>query len=265
MARAIVLGAVNAGVLGASEIVVCDPDQSKWGAFRECGVRVTASHGEAVGSLGEEGEVLLAVKPQSLGAVAEAVRDLWPSRPVVVVSILAGTPSARVREALGGDGRGVRVVRAMPNLAASVGASATALSIGAGAVAGDEAFAAKLFEGVGPLVARIEEGMMDAFTAVAGSGPAYAFYLAEGMVKGAMEAGFDAALARELVTQTLVGAATLLSRSEDAPGALRAAVTSKGGTTEAAVRVLDERGVMEAVAAAIEAARRRGAELGNRA
>ncbi len=260
MARAIARGAIDARVVHASDVVVCEPDEAKRREFEKWGVRATASHTEALQSLGAEGQVLLAVKPQMLGMVAEQVRGHWPVRDagVVVISVLAGAPTTKIREALG---NGVRVVRAMPNLAASIRQSATALCVGAGASAGDEDFAAKLCTGIGQLVVRIDESLMDAFTAVAASGPAYVFYLAEAMMKAAVELGFDAGTADRVVRETIVGAAALMAESFEAPGALRAAVTSKGGTTEAAARVLDGRGVMEAIVAALTAARDRGAEL----
>lgn len=270
MASAIVRGALAAKVVTALEVVVCEPDEAKRRDFLALGVRATGSHGEALGALREDGQVLLAVKPQMLREVGEQMRVglAGTGRGVIVISVLAGTPSERVRAALGDGARmptgemvGVRVVRAMPNLAASIGQSATALCVGAGASAGDDDFAARLCTGIGSLVVRIDESMMDAFTAVAGSGPAYVFYLAEAMMRAAVELGFDEGTADRVVRETVLGAATLLAESFESPSKLRAAVTSKGGTTEAATRVMDERGVMEAMIAALRAARDRGAEL----
>jgi pyrroline-5-carboxylate reductase len=260
MARAIVRGAIDAHVILPSEVVVCEPDEAKRNEFEKWGVRTTRAHAEALGSLKRDGQVLLSVKPQMLGAVADQVRGHWPEREggVIVISVLAGAPTSRIREALGNN---VRVVRAMPNLAASIRQSATALCVGAGAGAGDEDFAAKLCTGIGQLVVRIDESLMDAFTAVAASGPAYVFYLAEAMMRAAVELGFDTGTADRVVRETIAGAAALMAEAFEPPGSLRAAVTSKGGTTEAAARVLDGRGVMEAIVAALTAARDRGAEL----
>src|SRR5690606_13250813 len=155
------------------------------------------------------------------------------------------------------------VVRAMPNLPARIRQGATAICLGDGAAPGDDDFALALFRGIGPLVLRIDESLMDAFTAVAGSGPAYLFYLAEAMTRAATELGFDAPAAREIVKATLAGSASLLAQSSESPADLRAAVTSKGGTTEAATTVLDNAGVMNAIVRAITAARDRGRELAN--
>jgi len=175
------------------------------------------------------------------------------------VSILAGTPSTKVRAALGDC---VRVVRAMPNLAARIGQGATAVCAGAGAREEDAEAPVRLFRGVGPVVVLLEEPLFDAFTALAGSGPAYVCYLAEAMERAAARMGLDAETAGVVVRQVLSGAAGLLHEPGAGAAGLRAAVTSRGGTTEAAVRVLDEAGVMAAIERAIVAARDRGRELG---
>jgi pyrroline-5-carboxylate reductase len=174
-----------------------------------------------------------------------------------VISILAGTPTKVIRQLLGAGA----VVRAMPNTAARIRQSITAISAGSNTAEAQVAEAERLLGALGPTV-RIDESLMDAFTALAGSGPAYLFYLAEAMTKAALAIGFDASSADQIVRQTLKGAAALLddARSET-PANLRAAVTSKGGTTEAAVRVLDDRAVMQSVVDAITRARDRGQEI----
>lgn len=256
MGRAIVTGAVRAGVIETVDVVVGEPDEGRRAAFEREGFGVAATALEAARRLGDGGQALLAVKPQSLGAVAGELRGAVEGR--VVISILAGVPSEVVRRALGG----VRVVRAMPNLPAGVGQGATAVCTGAGARAGDDAFALALFRGVGPVVVPLAEELMDAFTAVAGSGPAYLFLLAEAMIEGAKRVGLDDAAARRAVVQTLAGAGAMLERDGRPPGELRAAVTSRGGTTQAALDVLLRAGVVDAWGRAIEAARDRGRELG---
>jgi len=150
----------------------------------------------------------------------------------------------------------------MPNLPAKIRQGITALCAGAGTRPGDDSFAREIFGGVGPMVVTIEESLMDAFTAVAGSGPAYVFYLAEAMIQASVRLGFDEPTARDIVRETIAGAGNLLADSAEAPEKLRAAVTSKGGTTEAACKKLDEAGVMPAIVEAIRAARDRGREIG---
>jgi pyrroline-5-carboxylate reductase len=261
MAKAILFGAVRQGLYTTTDLLVVEPSADARGVFESQKVR-------AVGGLDEVGPllasepapvVLLAVKPQSL----EAVSKQWVGAGLrfggVVISILAGTPSYKVRDALGGS---ARVVRAMPNTPARIGQGATAVSLGEGARADDAELAVKLFVALGPVVEVVPESHMDAVTALSGSGPAYLFYLAEAMLAAATDAGLDPRAADALTRQTLLGAAALLSQSpEEAPEALRAAVTSKGGTTEAACRVLDDRRVKEALRDAVLRARDRGREL----
>lgn len=261
MARAIVLGCIERGVLAAGEFAVVEPDRAGRSVFEGAGVRAFASIADVVGAVGAEvgRVVVLAVKPQSLPAVAREWEAAGAVFEGVAITMLAGMHSSKVRAALGGR---CRVVRAMPNTPARIGQGATAVAVGEGALPGDEEAAVKLFGGIGPLVERVDEQVMDAVTAVSGSGPAYLFALGEAMVRGGVEAGLSAEAADRLVRQTLLGAAGLLAGSAETAGSLRAAVTSKGGTTEAALRVMEERGVGRAIADAVVAARDRGRELG---
>jgi len=264
MAHAILRGGAASGVERPASFVVCDPDPQRRSAFEgfpfeERVERTTASIAEAMRGAGTHDQVMLAVKPQMLGEVAAdlrpALEEVGANR--VIVSILAGTPSARIREALGG---GVRIVRVMPNLPAAVGLGMTAVAIGAGAAPGDDRLASEMLGGCGRVVA-LEEDLMDAFTAVAGSGPAYLFYLAEAMMRGAEACGLKDEDAEEIVRQTLLGAATLLSVDGRSASDLRTAVTSKGGTTQAATEAFDARDVMEAIERGVVAARDRGRDL----
>jgi len=265
MGLAIVAGGISSGVIDASSVVVAEPDLAKHAAFKSAradDVVLTAREAidrlEAMESTGAvAGQVLLAIKPQFFGAVASEIRTRVGER--VVITIMAGTTGARVRGALGG---GCRVVRAMPNLPAKIRRGTTALCLSSGAREGDDEFARRLFAGVGQLVVTIDESLMDAFTAVAGSGPAYVFHLAEAMVRAAVELGFDEQMATDIVRGTVAGAGALLGQALESPEELRSAVTSKGGTTEAALRVLGEKGFERTIVSAIGAARDRGLELG---
>ena len=258
MASAILRGAAEAGVL-AGRVCIAEPDGARRAAF-PLGV---ASASEALAWLaaheGEpgKGQIMLAVKPQMLSLVASEIAHLVEGR--IVISILAGIPGQRIREALGGR---CRVVRVMPNTPAQIRMGATAIALSAGATEHDAAFADRLFRGVGDVVIRLDEPMMDAFTAIAGSGPAYLFYLAEAMQRGAVELGFDASTARTIVEQTLLGATQLLKADGTPAHELRQRVTSKKGTTQAATDTFDTLGVMDAVVKGIIAARDRGIELG---
>ncbi|CAG0949551.1 pyrroline-5-carboxylate reductase [Phycisphaerales bacterium] len=263
MGSAIIAGALSGGLLQSSDLAAIETDELKRQTlFEEHGIACFARADEGMNWLhgresGEsQGQVLLAVKPQSLPAAAEAL-SLHSDRSRVVITILAGTPGSRVHAALPRS----RVVRAMPNLAMRVHQGATAVCLSAGAHPGDEDFALQIFGIDGQLVVRIEESMMDAFTALAGSGPGYVFFLAEAMQEAAVKMGFDPATALDVVRETVAGAAALLAESFVDPAGLRDAVTSKGGTTAAAMSVLHDAGVMQAWVRAIVAARDRGREI----
>lgn len=256
MAQAILRGALDAGALDPGRIVVCDPDATKHDALRALGVRVEHATASAMDAAHPGAVMLLCVKPQMLATVAEEIGARRFDG--LAVSILAGARSHRVREALGGT---ARVVRVMPNTPAQLRMGVSAVALGAGATPEDADLAASLFAAVGAVV-RIDEGMMDAFTALAGSGPAYVFYLAGAMQRAALEMGFDATQGDEIVRATIEGAAALLARDRGVTAdELRARVTSRKGTTQAATDAMDEAGVMDAIVRAVLAARDRGAAL----
>lgn len=197
--------------------------------------------------------ILLAVKPQDMLTTVDALSI--PSE-VLVISIAAGITTAALEAKL----PGVAVIRAMPNTPALVGLGATAISSGMHATTSHMNLAQELLGTVGVVVV-VPEEQQDAVTAVSGSGPAYLFYLAEGMRAGALKQGLSQDVAEALVRQTLLGAATLLAESDVDATELRRRVSSPNGTTVAAIGALDERGVNDAVAAAIAAAAARSREL----
>ena len=252
MGMAIVRGAIEAGVLSPQTLVVADLDESRRKAAAGLGCRVTADSGE----LREAAQILLAVKPQGFPAVVAAIGPLDHS--TVVISIMAGLGSQAIRQALGPS---ARVVRVMPNTPCRLGEGMTAIAPGDGAEPGDETLAVKIFEALGRTVI-VDEDHMHAVTGISGSGPAYVFLLAEAMEKAAVAAGLDDATAALLVRQTILGAGALLAETGDGPADLRKAVTSPGGTTEAALEVMLARDWPAIVGDAIVAARKRGAELG---
>ncbi len=262
MAHAIIAGAQKFGVLSGERVGVLDPSAERRGMF-DRGFESAQGAFEWLESVGRGGYgIVLAVKPQMLGAAVEPLRPFVEGSgvPPVVISILAGTRSGQVFEAFGGGVFGGRVVRVMPNTPAQIGMGMAAVAASETSTDEDLELAERLMGAVGETV-RIDEPMMDAFTAVAGSGPAYVFYLAEAMTKAAVSLGFDEGLARKIVEQTVVGSAALLGESDDDAAVLRAKVTSKNGTTHAATTALDGLGVMDAFAAALTAARDRGIEL----
>jgi pyrroline-5-carboxylate reductase len=211
------------------------------------------------GTLVAESEiVVLAVKPQIMQAVLAEVRP-HATRRQLFVSIAAGMPTSRLEAGLGGR---VRVVRAMPNTPALVATGMTVVVRGAHATAADERRAAELFGGVGEVVRVKDEALMDVVTGLSGSGPAYVYRFAEGLIAGAVAEGLDETVARRLAYQTLRGAAVMLQETGRSPEDLRVMVSSPGGTTLAGLAALDARGFVDAVAGAVTAATRRGRELG---
>lgn len=202
--------------------------------------------------------VMLAVKPQIMGAVLPQALPLLHQKSVAV-SIAAGVTLGQLEAGLGA---GTAVVRAMPNTPALIGRGITVACANDGASAGQRRMADALLTATGRCEWVDEEALIDAVTAVSGSGPAYVFHLAECMAAAGVKAGLDEDLAMVLARETVAGAGALLVASEETPAKLRANVTSPNGTTAAALAVLMEEGAMaEMFERAIAAARDRSVSL----
>jgi len=254
MAEAIAKAAIAGKVVPAEKMIAADPSEARRQVFEKLKIAVTDDNAAAIAG---SACVLLAVKPQMLASVAPLLAAHLTDGHVVV-SIMAGITSAKLEAAIG---RPARIVRVMPNTPMMVGKGMAGVAPGSHARTGDDELALELFTAGGSHAIRVKEAQLDAITAVSGSGPAYLFYLAEAMHDAAAQLGL-AEHADTLVRQTLLGAATLLDTSPDTPAELRRKVTSPGGTTEAAIRVLDERAIKAAVVEALKAAEARGKELG---
>lgn len=198
---------------------------------------------------------VVAVKP---GAAEAACRDLARVAAPRWLSIVAGLPLARLESWAAPS---VAVVRAMPNTPALVGAGMSAVAAGSRAGEADLDWAEGVLGAVGQVI-RVTEEDLDAVTAVSGSGPAYVFLLAEALAEAGRRAGLAPEVARHLSVQTVAGAGRLLTEPRADPAALRAQVTSPGGTTEAALGVLEEGGFPELLARAVEAAAARSRQMG---
>lgn len=211
--------------------------------------------GSPVEAVAAADAIVLVVKPQdvraALGELAEAVPD-----GALILSIAAGIPTSVIEAAIPQG----QVVRAMPNTPARIQAGVTGISAGASCSPQGLALAEELMSAVGSVIV-VPEELQDAITATSGSGPAYVFYLAEAMLEAAGRLGLDPEAARRAVVGTLIGAAGLLQSTGADPAQLRAAVTSPHGTTAAAIAVLDEHGVRQAVIDALLAARDRSRDL----
>jgi len=253
MAEAIVSGMVAGSFCAPEKIIMTDVRPERLADLeKEYGVS-TSTDNRVV----KNAEiVVLAVKPQMMAEVLQVIFPVLRSE-TLIISIAAGIPAAKIEAALGGNRR---VIRVMPNTPALVGQGASAIAAGTLADEADLEVAEAILGCVG-LTVRVKESDLDAVTALSGSGPAYVFYLLEGMLAAAEKMGLDKKTARKLALKTVEGAARLMEDSGEAADVLRAKVTSKGGTTEAAVRSLDEAGVKDAVVQALLAAQKRSVEL----
>ena len=255
MARSLIGGLVAGGV-AAGSIRVADPGEAtRAGLETDFGVATFAGAMDAVAGADVW---VMAVKPQVLRGVCEGLVDPARARTPLVVSVAAGITSAQIERWLGGD---AAVVRAMPNTPSLLGAGMTGLYANDRVDAAGRAQAETLLAATGRTEWIDDEALMDAVTAVSGSGPAYVFLFAEAMEAAAIAQGLPAASARLLVQQTLLGASRMLAESGEAPGELRRRVTSPNGTTQAALETFEAGDLRTLVADAVDAARRRGQEL----
>jgi pyrroline-5-carboxylate reductase len=256
MARAIIGGLLAKDAAKAADIVVVEPDPSaRLRLLAEYGVRAFEVAGpETTGA----DAVILAVKPQQMREAASRAGAAMGD--ALYVSIAAGIRIDDLSRWLGGRRR---IVRAMPNTPALVHAGITGLHAPAGVGDPDRAAAEHLLGAVGATLWFEREGDLDAVTAVSGSGPAYVFYAIEALETAARELGLAEGASRSLALWTFVGATKLaIERGED-PATLRAQVTSKGGTTERALEVLEQAGVKRHFVDAVRAACERSRELGD--
>jgi pyrroline-5-carboxylate reductase len=201
---------------------------------------------------------VLAVKPQDMAEVVKGLAGAFAARRRVAVSVAAGIRLANLADWLGGA---PAVVRAMPNRPALIGAGVTAAIAAPGVGTQEREAAAAVLSAVGPLVWLEEESQIDAVTAVSGSGPAYFFLLIEAMEEAGVSLGLPRETARLLAVQTAFGAGRMAAESGELPARLREQVTSKGGTTAAALAVFESADFHGIVQRAVAAAARRSAEL----
>ncbi len=253
MAEAIVSGMVAGNFCAPEKIVLTDvrPDRLRT-LEKEYGITTSMDNGVV-----QNAEiVVLSVKPQAMGDVLEKIAPVL-RKETLVISIAAGIPCAKIEAALEGERR---VVRVMPNTPALIGQGAAAIAAGTYADEADLEVAEAILQCVG-LTVRVEENELDAVTALSGSGPAYVFYLLEAMLAAAEEMGLKPDAARTLALQTVEGAARLMKDTGESAAALRERVTSKGGTTEAAIHMLNDENVKGAIVKALRAAHDRSVEL----
>jgi pyrroline-5-carboxylate reductase len=257
MAQAIIKGLLQAGH-SAKNIRVSDPSAEQLAAITM--LEPALGTGSDNAALAAECDALvLAVKPQIMPAIAAVLGELPRPDGQVIVSVAAGITLRSFGNWFGND---AAVVRVMPNQPALVGAGMSGLCATAAVGTAGRELADYLMRATGQAVWFEDEMLMDAVTAISGSGPAYFYLIMEIMQEVAVEVGFDAATARNLATQTALGAASVASQTPDELALLRERVTSPGGTTAAALNSLEESGIRDIFRTALQAARDRSVELG---
>lgn len=255
MASAMIGGLLQQGWQAAAIRVVEIDAAARARIESELGVAAGADLGTGIASADC---VVLAIKPQQMRATAPALRAILASQ--LIISIAAGIRCADLSRWLGGY---PRIVRVMPNTPALVLAGISGLYAMPAVAAGDRTRAESVLSAVGRTLWLEREEQLDAVTAVSGSGPAYVFYFIEALQQAATELGFDAAQARQLALDTFAGAVKMAAQSSEDAATLRARVTSKGGTTERALSVLESDAVKQTVIRAVKAAAARSHELGD--
>ena len=250
MGSAIVRGLIEKGVMGPKSIFLNDKDVNRSASL----AKETGALDEDLCYVAQNSDLLIiAVKPQDFAHLSEGMA--YEVADQTIISIMAGIKINTIIEKIGKE---VPVVRAMPNMGAFAGESMTCIC--ANPLVKRIEDVKGIFLSIGKVL-EVEEGALDAVTALSGSGPAYLFYLADAMVSAGEKAGLDKATTRELVVQTLYGAAVFLRRSGSSPEELAGKVASKGGTTEAALSVFSEKGLKETIEKAVEQAKKRSEEL----
>jgi len=250
MGEALLRGLVTDGWTTADQLHVVEPLADRRDYLAEAAPGLRCSDRPEAGV-----DTVLAVKPD---VVAEACSGLSRLGVARVLSIAAGVRIGTLEASLG---KGVRVVRAMPNTPALVGQGAAAIAAGTEAEADDLDWAAGILSAVGTVVV-VEESLLDAVTGLSGSGPAYLFLLAEALIDAGCDAGLPRDIAEALTEQTLIGAATMLAGSDEKSSTLRERVTSKGGTTAAGIAVFEAAGFRQMVRDVVAAATERSRQLG---
>lgn len=247
MGQALLGGVLKTNWAAPAEVAVVELDASRREELASAyeGVHVTNDLDETV-------DTLVAVKPQHVWAVLSALS----TSNVRVLSVAAGVRIASMESAA----PNARIIRSMPNTPALVGQGAAAIAGGTHATSDDLGWAESILGAVGKVV-RVDEVELDAVTGVSGSGPAYVFHLAEGLIEAGINRGLSPEVADELARQTILGAATLLSHSGDSPAVLRENVTSPGGTTAAGLAVFAEADLIGIIDRVVAAATARSVEL----
>lgn len=257
MAEAIIAGMLNKHIVNPEHIQVTNKKNKQRLEQLVDLYGVRADFNNRLKAIQDADIVLLAVKPTDVQEALTEVRDCL-RHDQLLISVLAGVSTADITRLLGRD---MPVIRTMPNTSAVVGQSATGMSGGRHATAEHLHIAKQIFESIG-IVLVTEEEKLDALTGLAGSGPAYVYYLVEAMMKGGMDAGLQQEEARALSIQVIIGAAEMLKETGEDPARLREQITSPNGTTQRGIETLQEYQFEEGVRRCVANAAERSKELG---
>ncbi|MEH0018309.1 MAG: pyrroline-5-carboxylate reductase [Desulfobacter sp.] len=257
MGEALVSGLVLSKAAKPENIICSDIAEDLLAEIKDkYGVRTTTSNTEVV----EQAEIIVyATKPQILGLVLKETAPFL-DKSKLVISIAAGVPLAAIAAGLDKE---LRLIRSMPNICAFVKESATAIAAGEFVIDGDVELARAIFDSVGETVFIQENILMDAFTGLSGSGPAYIFTIVDAMADAGVKMGLSRKDSLFLSTQTVLGAARLLLDSKEHPGQLKDRVASPGGTAIAGIHTLEQGGLRTTLINAVESATKRSKELGD--
>ncbi len=258
MAEALINGILSRGLAHPGQVVISDVRPERLDDLR---MRMGVVRAESNAALAKACKtIVFSVKPQN---VRELCAEIGPHAPAdaLYISICAGVPTRIFETLLTGANSSARVVRVMPNTPAMIGFGASALAAGANATPEDLLIATRLFEAVGVTI-QVREEQLDAITGLSGTGPAYFFLMIEALIEAGIEQGLSPEESVRMVKQTAYGASRLALESEKTPGELRRAVTSPGGTTAAALEVLQNADFMSLMRRCVARATERSRELG---
>ena len=257
MGGALVQGITSLAYVSPGSLTVADTDEKRLKELADTfKVNITTDNREAMRGADV---LLLSVKPQKMEEVLLGL-DASLAPKMTCITIAAGIATSFIEERLG---KGVRVIRVMPNMPALIGEGAAALCRGSYATDHDMKMARQIFDAVG-ITVEVNEEMMDAVTALSGSGPGYAFYIIEAFAEAGVRMGFKWDVSLKLISQSLVGAAKLCLKGEKHPTELKRMVATPGGTTLAGLKVMEDGKLKGMIASVVEEATKRSAELGGR-
>jgi pyrroline-5-carboxylate reductase len=256
MGEALISGLVSSGSSRPENIICTDVREDKLEAVKsKYGVRTMTSNRDAVAAADI---IIYAVKPQLIAAVLKETADLLDMTKLII-SIAAGVPLTAIERSLN---KQLRLIRVMPNIAASVKEAASAVAAGKHATRDDIVLAQLIFNSVGKSIFLKENYLMDAITGLSGSGPAYIFLIVDALADAGVKVGLSRQDSLFLATQTVLGAAKLLMETKEHPGQLKDRVTSPGGTAIAGIHTLEKGGLRTTLINAVEVATNRSKELG---